>query len=308
MPTRLLRALFPFLKEKFHTMRKALILPCLAVGAGALGFGLRRWQLISGYDPDTQLFAAGHPAAVLLALLTAGLVLAAPLLLRGIKVPEDAAPPFRCPSPAYMAMMAASALLLLGSGVLGLLEGMEELALWRMDPTARVITYPAAVTLCALLAFAAGPSLLLLAKGAGRGEPHPSCSLWVLFSPVAALVWLFSVHLAHSTDPILMNYGFSLAAAIFLTLAHYDTAAFFHGRPHPFRAAFCALLGVFFGLVSLADGPSPFQAALTAAFTLSALAGLWSLLRTAFGPPWPRELLEGRMPLGAQDDQEEEPD
>lgn len=289
-------------------MRKDLILPGLALGAGALGFGLRRWQLASGYDPDTQLFVSGHPAVLLLMLLTAGLALAALLLLRGIRVPEDVFLPFRCPSPVYMAMMAASALLLLGSGVLGLLAGMDEFALWRMDPTARIITYPAALMLCALLAFAAGPSNLLVAKSAYRGELRPACSLLALFPPLAALVWMFATHLAHGTDPILMNYGFSLAAAIFLTLAHYDTAAFFHGRPHPFRAAFCALLGIFFGLVSLADGLPSFQAALTAAFTLSALAGLWSLLRAAFGPPWPRELLEARMPLGAQDDEDEEPD
>lgn len=289
-------------------MRKDLILPGLALGAGVLGFGLRRWQLASGYDPDTQLFAAGHPAVLLLLLLTGVLVLAGLFLLRGIRVPEDAALPFRCPSPAYMALMAASALLLLGSGVLGLLAGMEELALWRFDPTAHVLTYPVALILCALLAFAAGISNLLLGKGAYRGEASPSCSLLALFPPMTALVWLFSTHLAHSTDPILMNYVFSLAAAIFLMLAHYDTAAFFHGRPHPFRAAFCALLGIFFGLTALADGLPAFQAALTAAFTLSALAGLWSLLRTAFGPPWPKRMLEARMPLGAQDDEDEDPD
>lgn len=64
---------------------------------------------------------------------------------------------------------------------------------------------------------------------------------------------------------------------------------------------------MFFGLVSLADGLPPFQTALTASFTLSALAGLWSLLRTAFGPLWPKQMLEARMPLGAQDDEEDEP-
>lgn len=289
-------------------MRKDLILPGLAVGAGMLGFGLRRWQLASGYDPVTQLFAPGHPAALLLLLLAAGLALAALVLLRGIRLPENMELPFRCPSPAYMAMMAASALLLLGSGVLGLLAGMEELALWRLDPEAHVITYPVSLLLCALLAFAAGVSNLLLGKGAYRGNAARACSLLALFPPMTALVWLFSTHLAHSTDPILMNYGFSLAAAIFLTLAHYDNAAFFHSRPHPLRAAFCALLGGFCALVSLADGLPPFQAALTAALTLSALAGLWSLLRTAFGPPWPKRLLEARMPLGAQDDEDEEPD
>jgi len=295
------------MKENFHIMRKDLILPGLALGAGVLGFGLRRWQWASGYDPDTQLFASGHPAALLLLVLAAGLALAALFLLRGSKIPEDAPLPFRCPSPVYMSLMAASALLLLGSGVLGLLYGMEELALWRIDPESHLLTYPVSVMLCALLAFAAGLSNLMLGKGAYRGNAPQVCSLLALFPPMTALVWLFSTHLAHGTDPILMNYAFSLAAAIFLMLAHYDAAAAFHDRPHPFRGAFCALLGIFFGLVSLADGLPPFQAVLTAAFVLSALAGLWSLLRTAFGPPWPKRLLEARMPLGARDEEDDGP-
>lgn len=287
-------------------MRKDLILPGLAVGGGILGLGLRRWQLASGYDPETQLFVHGHPAFLLLLLLTAGLLLAGLLLLRGIGTRDAGPAPIRCPSPLYMTLMTASAMLFLGGGVLGLLEGAAELAFWRVDPTSHPLTYPVALILCALLSFAAGPATLLLGRGAYRGNAPAACSLWAVFPPMTALAWLFSTHLAHGTDPILMGYGFSLAAAIFLLLAHYYAAAYFHDRPHPYRAVLCALMGVFFGLVSLADSLSPFQMALTAAFTLSALAGLWALLRGSFGPPWPSRLLRARMPLGAQEDEDED--
>ena len=115
-------------------------------------------------------------------------------------------------------------------------------------------------------------------------------------------MWLFATHLDHGTDPVLLRYGFSLAAAALLMAAHYDVAAFFHGRPHPVRALFCALMGCALGLISLADGLSPYAAALTAAFTLSALANGWALLRNVFGPSWPAPGSDERMPLGAQDE------
>lgn len=274
-------------------MRKDIFLLGLAAGGGAFGFGLRKWHLAAGYDPHTQLFLRGHPAAF--ALIALSLALAAVFLLLLWKVREPCAAPaaFRCPSSAYMALMAASALLFLGAGVLGLLEGMEQLALWRMNPKPYLLTYPMALILCALLTFSAGPSTLMLGRGAYRGVSAPTDSLLVIFPALTALVWLFTTHLAHSVDPILMRYGFSLAAAALLLLAHYDTAAFYHDRAHPRRTMFCSLLGISMGLISLADGSSPFQMALTAAFVLSASGNALALLRGAFGPPQDEHLPDG---------------
>lgn len=286
-------------------MRKDIILTGLAAVGGALGLVLRWRQLATAYDPNTQLFLHGQPTTYLLLILLAVLALAFLLLLRNAKGPEDFLSAFRCPSTAYMTLMAASALLFLGAGVLGLLEGMAQLTLWRIAPETHLFTYPLSLLLCSLLALAAGLSTLMLGKGAYRGEPAPACSLLAIFSPLAALVWLFATHLAHGTDPVLMGYGFFLAAIALLLLAHYYVAAFFHGRPHPRRTAFCALLGSALGILSLTDGLTPFQMALTAAFVLSALASVWALLRNVFGPPWPKRLLDVRMPLGAQEETED---
>lgn len=283
-------------------MRKDVLLPGLAVAGGALGFGLRLLQWTTAYDPETQLFAPGAPVTWALLFLSGALILAFFLLSRDMKRSTDIQSPFRCPSIGYMTMMAASAMLLLGGGVLGLLDGMAQLQLWRIDPETHLLTYPAALILCALLCFLAGPATLMLGKGAYRGALAPVSSLLVVFPPMAALAWLFATHLAHGTDPVLMDYGFTLAAVALLMLAHYYTAAFFHNRPHPRRTAFCALMGVFLGLTSLADRPSPFYAALTAAFLLSALANVWVLLRSSYGPPWPKRLLDARIPLGAKDE------
>lgn len=289
-------------------MGKSIVLPGLAVLGGVLGFGIRRGQWAVSYDSTTQLFLPGHPITIGLILLMAVLVLAFLLLLRGIPHPKAGLSPFRCPSPTYMTLMAASGLLFLGSGALGLLEGLDQLTLWRANPDSQVLTYPMALILCALLSFAAGPATLMLGRSAYRGEASSNLSVWVNLPPLAGLVWVFASHLAHGTDPALLGYGISLAAAVFLLLAHYEGAAFFFDRSHPFRAAFSALLGSTLGLISLADALSPFQMALTIAFVLSALANTWALLHNTFGPPWPKRLLEARPPREVQKDEEEDED
>ena len=46
--------------------------------------------------------------------------------------------------------------------------------------------------------------------------------------------------------------------------------------------------------------------AFQAALTLSALAGLWPLLRTCYGPAWPLPEEAERMPSGAQDEDDDD--
>ena len=287
-------------------MRKDILLPGLAAVGGGACLALRFWQLSSAYNTQTQLFAHGAPATYALLALALALALVLMLLLRGGEQPKEFLDAYRCPAPLYMAGMAASAFLFFGAGVLGLLYGLEELNLWRSAPEGHLLTYPVSLLLCSLLCFPSGIANLQLGKGAYRGQPAPACSLLALFPACTGLVWLFATHLLHSTDPILMSYGFSLAAAALLMLAHYDLAAFFHGRPHPRRALYTALLGSVLALSSLGDNLPPFFLALTAALLLSALSSAGALARNLFGPAWPSHLLTGRMPLGAQEEDDEE--
>ena len=259
-------------------MRKNILLPGLAVAGGVLGFGLRRWQWATAYNPDTQLFLHGSPATyalvTLVAVLTLGFLFLASIAQNVRPVPAS----LRCPQSGYMALMAAAALLLFGGGVLGLFEGLEQLNLWRMEPSVHLVTYPLASLLCAVLSFVAGGATLLFGKGNYRNTLGPSGSLLVLATPFTALVWLFATHLNHGTDPVFMGYGFPLAATCLLLLAHYYVAAFFHRRPSPGRLTFCALLGTSLGLLSLADSLTPFQSIMTVALSVSALAHVYALL------------------------------
>ena len=285
-------------------MRKDFLLPGLAAAGGVLGLALRRWQW-AAYDPQTQLFRDGHPAGLLLLLLAGVLALAVLLLTRDLRAPEEE-PPYPCPSTGWMTAMTASAVLFAVSGLLLLLAGMSELALCRVAPDSHPITYPAALLLCGALALLSAAANLLLGRAGYRRRRDANLSLTVLVPPAAALAWVFACHMAHSTDPILWNYGPALAAAILLQLAHYEQAAACHRGPHPRVWAFFALTGAFAGLLSLGDGMPPAMTAFQAALTLSALAGLWPLLRTCYGPAWPLPEEAERMPSGAQDEDDDD--
>ena len=225
-------------------MRKEIILPGLALGGGLAGFGLRRWQWLSAYDAQTQLYLHGAPATFALLALTALLVLAFLVLCRGKRRPEGFLDAFFCPSPGFMGLMTASGFCFLGA--------------------------------------------------AYRGQLDRLTSLLSVLPGYTGLCWLFATHLLHGTDPVAMRYGFSLAATILMMLCHYFAAGFFFGRSHPQLLTFCASLGISLGIISLADGPSWFQLALTAAFLLSLLGYGYALLSNNSFPAGER------MPSGAE--------
>ena len=266
-------------------MGKKFILPGLALLGGALGFGMRRMQWAVGYDSTTQLFLPGTPVTTGLFVLGGVLALAFLVLLLGVGSREAGVDALRCPSSVYMGLMALSALLFCCSGILGLQEGMNQLTLWRSNPSSHILTYPLALAACSVLAVIAGGATLMLGRSAHTGKEAPFLSILVCFPPLTALVWVFSSHLAHGTDPVLMGYGLPLAAAVFLLLAHYELAAFFPRRPAPRRFAFAALAGIALGVTSLADALPPFQTALTGALVLSALANVWAMLGSAPSSP-----------------------
>ena len=264
-------------------MRNQIILPGLAVCGGAAGFAVRKWLWLSAYDPASELFAKGSPAVMALGGFL--LVMAAVLFLLSKKAAPDhpgCVPP-TCPDPLYMCLMASGAFVFFGAGVLGLLEGMEQMQLWRSG-MAMVLSYPAALLLCGGLCLVSGVCVLAVGKSAYRPGSGNKAGLFAVIPPFTMLVWLFATHQAHATDPVFLRYGVYLTAAALLMLAHYDAAAFYQGHRHTHRFLFCSLMGSVLALTSLSDGLSLLQLAMAAACTLSALGQCYALLSPATEP------------------------
>ena len=250
---------------------------------GAAGFAVRKWQWLSAYDRDTELFARG--AAATYALIGLLAVLAVVLLVwtgKAARGQQIALPPV-CDDPIYMCLMAAGGFAFMGAGVLGLLEGMTLMEQYRAGMT-MMASYPVALLLCGGLCLVSGVCTLLVGKAGYRPGSGDGAGLFAALPPFAMLVWMFATHQAHATDPVLLRYGVYLAAAALLMLAHYDVAAFYQKYRHTHRFLFCALMGTVLSLTALADGLSMFQMAMAAACVLSGLGQCYALLTPPADP------------------------
>ena len=281
-------------------MRKDIVLPGLALAGGAAGFALRKWQLAAAFHPETGLFTHGAPATCALLGLAAAVMLIFLLSILGSvkNMPQDFLPAFGSPEVGQMTVWAAAGLLFIAAGLMNLMEGGQMLQLWQAtpvldrDPTQLTLTV--ARLLGAVLCLPAGAGVLLMGRGAYRWDLPDYLGYLAPMPAFVGLLWLFSTHLEHGTEPVLMSYGFALAAAAFLMLGHYYVAGFLFARPRPRRCLFFALSGAVLGLTSLADGLSLGTSVLTLAFVLSALAFARALL-VGTGSGW-----EERMPSGAE--------
>ena len=104
-------------------MQKRNLPLALALIGGAVGLGLRRWQLATGFEPDTGLPIPGAPAYIALLAFSALMALALVALLRPQKGSWSYDVAFAArENQLYMACVTLGAFLLLGSGVLELLD------------------------------------------------------------------------------------------------------------------------------------------------------------------------------------------
>lgn len=270
-------------------MGTSLLFPIFALGAGAAGFVLRRWQWTSAYDAKNELFLNGALSTyALLGLLGAVAVI---LLLgafrsapkgRGKHLPRPA-----FPQSGYLMGMVVGGFLFLAAGGLTLLAGMDQMGYWQVNQDSTVMSYPASLLLCGGLCLPAGLGVLLTGKNAYRNEAPGKASFIAVLPPFALLVWLFATHLQHSTDPVLLRYGPFLAAVALLLVGHYDVAGLYHGNAHPRRLLFCSWMGTTLVLTSLADGLAWFQVALALAAALPLLAQSYALLNIEKTAPNP---------------------
>jgi len=258
-------------------MRNHIVLPACALIAGAAGFVLRALQWTAAYDMVQERFSSG--SVITSAVLAVFALFTLLFLLASLRcTPKTRNLPLVCSDPLYMMFMAAGGFLFFGAGALGLLDGMEELSLWRAGLSGAPSSYPMALLLCGGLCFVSGLCVLVMGKYGYRPTEGKSASLPAVFPPFTLLVWLFASHQAHATDPIFMSYGVYLTAAALLTMAHYDAAGFYHGQRHTRRFLFCTLMGTVLALASFADGLSLFQMAMAAACVLPALGQAYALL------------------------------
>ncbi len=225
-------------------MRKTTLLaPVLAVIAGIAGFFLRKHELATIYDM-WGLAVRGKPVTVALIILSAAVIVAAIVFAAastgkrrvaaelGTVVPDDAG--------GKTAFWIAAALCVIGAVGCFL---HPDIFRWRG------VAY-----IFALFALGSGIAYALLPTSKGK----PSSAVTVL-SVVPALffsLWLIVCFRTYATDPELLDYCYEALAAAAMAFACYCEAGYAYNVSKPGKTAAAALIALYFGLVTLADGTS----------------------------------------------------
>lgn len=266
-------------------MRKDVFLPILALAGGGAGFALRCWQLATALDEQSMLFRSGAPATLAPTALLVVLAAAFLALSRGGIIPADYAQAFYCPTSGYMTLMAASGFLMFAAAALGFLEAVSQFRLWQAG---LVPTPPVMLMLTAVMAVPAGLAALLLGKGNYRAALPASHPLLAALPAYTLLPWIVALYQTHSRQPETMLFVFTLLGVICAELGFYFAACFAFGRPCPKSCLFSSLMAVVLLLTSLADRPGFFYAVMCLGCVLLLLAQSFALLRSMFGPFWPK--------------------
>lgn len=241
-------------------MRKELILPVTAIVGGAIGFFLRRQEILTAFEPDTGLPIDGMP--VTWALIALSVVVAAVALLlclgtgKGFEGGYDEAFQARDVAP-YMMGMTAGAFLAAAAGVLLVLQLPALYAQASVETGGFPMLSLVPKVLLALLCLASAWSMLMLGKNNYRGEGQGKYSAWLLIPAYTCCMWLIVSYQEHSGDPIILDYVYQLFAVIAAVLGCYFLSGFGFGRGRPAAAAFFSAEAMYFALVTLADTHEP---------------------------------------------------
>lgn len=280
-------------------MRKALILPLVAVGGGIGGFFLRRWELASAFEPDTGLPIPSAPAA--LALIGVSVLVAAVLLLLcwGKHRAFDLGGYDRAfaakGNTVYITAMVLSAFLLLAAGILALvnLPADYQTALAAAYQTSN--SKPALGALLSVmpkgllagLTVAAFFCVLSLGKNSYRGEGKGKYRISLLVPGYMAAFWLICAYQTRAGDPVRQDYIYEVLAIIAVLLACYFISSFSFEKGKVTPAVLFSLLATYLCLVTLADAHGLSTMLLYGGMILYLTAGAAALLHNDSGrmPP-----------------------
>lgn len=254
-------------------MLKVCLLPLLAVIGGAGGFFLRRWELSTAFE-TSGLVTPYAPASIALIVLSVVLALALVLLCRKpkneLKTYGDA---FFAPgSWLSLAVNALASACLFVAALAGL---RSELTTWPRS-ILRLLLW----ALCIAALFCVFSIALSNFRSVSR-----KYNVTLLIPAYMSCLWLVSAYQQHAADPVILDYVYELLAIICTLLGLYFAAAFSFARGRVWRCAIFSLLGIYFSIVTLADGHDRATQLLFLFAILYQLASVTVLLKNAFTVP-----------------------
>lgn len=225
-------------------MRKEILLPAVAVVGGAVGFGLRHWELSTAFEADTGLPIAGAPATY--ALIAFSVVMAVLLLALSLTVKY---PKFQNYDQAFSAQNntlyatvgVLCGFLLIVAGALMVYDFMQG--------TNQIYTR----LIVAVMAVASGLCVMTTVRNNFKGEGGGKYSVPLLIPAFAFCVWLIAAYQVRAGDPVQLDYVYELFAIITSLLGLYFMAGLSFEKARCTPMVFFSLLGIYFSMTTLAD-------------------------------------------------------
>ena len=228
----------------------------------AAGFFLRLRHLNVGFDPQGLPNGRGVWPLVILCVLSL-----AAFLLVSLKKEK------RC---GYEENFSPDMLsVLLSVLAAGLLLAGNVMAFTRVSPMATPVNQML-TRVTAALGAASGLSFVGIAAAQHKGE-KPSAALHLLPVVYYILQMIFNFK-SWSTDPIILDYCFKLFALIFVMLAVFHAGGFVFGTGQRRSTVFLCLAGVFFSIISPADGGASYVL-ITSSSALWLTANGWQIMK-----------------------------
>ena len=238
-------------------MAKKYLPPLIALISGAVGFGLRKWQLAAAFEPDTKLAIPNAPSALALVVFSLAVALFLLGLCRGQekKLTWDVAFAAGRQNTVFVTALLLSAILLLGSAGVELVNHSVNAAAYAGETKIARMASAALPPLRIFLCLGGLPAVFLWARAIFRGEGGNE-SLAALVPCLLYCIWLISDYQLRSADPVVMDYVYEVFAIVTALLGLYYIAGHAFGNGRPGRALYFCLLGTYFSLVTLADAHS----------------------------------------------------
>lgn len=237
--------------------RKDILLPVLTILWGGVGFALRKWQLATGFDPDTGLAIPGTTASIVLLVWSLLLIPALVLLCRGLDPSRqwEQCLDARGNSLFLTAVVTGAFLLLVSAGA----EAVTLSATYRTSLLAvaegEALGWTAAAMppLRVLLCAAGFPCALAWGQRLARKSEKARESLVLLELCFLFCVWLISDYQVRAADPVTQDYMYEVFAIVCGLLGLYYISGYSFQTGKPRRTVVFCLLGAYFSLVTLAD-------------------------------------------------------
>lgn len=237
-------------------MKKQWLAPALAVVGGAVGFGLRKWQLVAGFEPDTGLAVSGSPATLALIIWSMAVVLGMLLLCMDRKGPRTCPKAFQAKGNSLFltACVLGAFLLLVSAGAEGItLTASYKSFLYTDNTWAAQVSSKLLPPLRVLLCLGGFPCTLLWVKRLSREEGPGRESLAILELCILFCAWLVSDYQVRAADPVIQDYVYEVLAIAAALMALYYIAGYSFQTGKPRRTVVTCLMAAYFSLVTLAD-------------------------------------------------------